>query len=72
MNNLISFTAVLNDGSFKEYKSGEDIRAYCTKDEVYKVFLHASGVPWKEIDLDTIFLFFDRCRGHLVHGDVAD
>ena len=67
MNNLISFTAVLTNGSFKEYKSGEDIRAYYTKDEVYKVFLHAPGVSWKEVDLDTIFNF-PKNRGHLVHG----
>ncbi len=69
MNNLISFTAALTNGSFKEYKTGENIRAYYTKDEVYKVFLHAPGVSWKEIDLDTIFNF-PKNRSHLVNGAV--
>ena len=70
MNNLISFTAVLFNGSSKEYKSGEDIRAYYTKDEVYKVFLHAPGVSFKEIELDTIFNF-PTTRGHLINGAIG-
>lgn len=70
MNNLISFTVVLPGGTFKEYKSGEDIRAYYTKDEVYKVFLHAPGISWKEVDLNTIFNSLKN-HGHLVHGGIT-
>ena len=53
-NNNLSFTAVLYDGSLKEYKSGEDIRAYYNRAEVYKVFMNYNGAS-TELTLDEIF-----------------
>ena len=65
-NSKLSFTAVLYDGSMKEYKSGEEIRDYYAKDEVYKVFMWFNGER-TDMNLDTIFNA-PKNVSHLVNG----
>jgi len=69
MNNTFSFTAVLKDGTQKEFKSGEEIRSCYNRKEIFRVYLNKDNKQYP-VYLDEIF--FTRVNhGHLVHGAIG-
>ncbi len=64
----LSFTAVFYDGTMKEYKSGEDIRSYYSRDEVYRVYVNYNGQ--KTVIVPDLIFDLPANREHLVNGGI--
>ncbi len=71
MNNNFSFTVVLKDGTQKEFKSGEDIRAYYDRKEIFRVHLNKDNKRYPVYLEEIYFTLTPKNHGHLVNGAIG-